>query len=61
MKNLTYIYLIRHSEQLKIENKMIGDEESQISNEKIVLSVDGEKKAMEISQLKELSNIDVVC
>ena len=60
MKNLTYIYLIRHSEQLKIENKMIGDEESQISNEKIVLSVDGEKKAMEISQLKELSNIDVV-
>lgn len=42
MRNLTKVYLIRHSEQLKIENKIVKNEESQISNEKIILSVDGE-------------------
>ena len=39
---------------------MISNEESQISNEKIILSVEGERKALEISKLKELRNIDVV-
>lgn len=60
MGELTYIYLIRHSEQLKIKNKIIENEESQISNEKIILSVEGERKAKEISKLKELSNIDIL-
>ena len=60
MEKLTQVYLIRHSEQLKIENKIVGNEESQISNEKIILSVEGEKKAQEISKLKELSNIDIL-
>ena len=60
MGNLTQVYLIRHSEQLKIENKIVKNEESQISNEKIILSVEGEKKAQEISKLKELSNIDIL-
>ena len=60
MEKLTQVYLIRHSEQLKIENKIVRDEESQISNEKIILSVEGEKKAQEISKLKELSNIDIL-
>lgn len=60
MGELTYIYLIRHSEQLKIKNKIIESEESQISNEKIILSVEGERKAKEISKLKELSNIDIL-
>ena len=60
MKNLTQVYLIRHSEQLKIENKIVGNEESQISSEKIILSVEGEKKAQEISKLKELNNIDIL-
>lgn len=41
---LTYIYLIRHSEQLKIKGEKINNEEKQLSNEKIVLSVDGEKR-----------------
>lgn len=41
---LTHIYLIRHSEQLKIKNKIVQNEDSQISNEKIILSVKGEKK-----------------
>lgn len=36
MRELTYIYLIRHSEQLKIRNKII-------ENEKIILSVEGER------------------
>ena len=60
MGELTYIYLIRHSEQLKIKNKIIENEESQTSNEKIILSVEGERKAKEISKLKELSNIDIL-
>ncbi len=60
MKKLTYIYLIRHSEQLKLENKIVENENNQISNEKIILSVQGEKKAEELSELKELSNIDVL-
>ncbi len=60
MKKLTYIYLIRHSEQLKLENKIVENEDNQISNEKIILSVQGEKKAEELSELKELSNIDVL-
>ena len=57
MNNLTYIYLIRHSEQLRIES---AEENSQIANEKIVLSVEGEKKAEEISKLDELKNINDV-
>ena len=59
MKKLTYIYLIRHSEQLRIESK-VKKEKSQIANEKIILSVEGEKKAKELSQLKELNNLDVL-
>ena len=58
MKKLTYIYLIRHSEQLKIQNDI--QEDSQIANEKIILSINGEKKAEEISKLAELKNIDVL-
>lgn len=34
MAELTHVYLIRHSEQLKIMNKIVKNEESQISNEK---------------------------
>jgi len=56
----TIIYLIRHSEQLKIDGIKRIDEEEQISNEKIVLSVNGEKKAKELSELEELKNIDVI-
>lgn len=60
MGKITQVYLIRHSEQLKIENKIVKNEESQISNEKIILSVEGERKAQEISKLKELSDIDIL-
>lgn len=60
MKKLTQVYLIRHSKQLKIGKKIVENEESQISNEKIILSIEGERKAEEISQLKELKNIDIL-
>lgn len=60
MAELTHVYLIRHSEQLKIMNKIVKNEESQISNEKIILSVEGEKKAQEISKLEELDKIDTL-
>lgn len=56
----TIIYLIRHSEQLKIEGFKRVNEDNQISNEKIVLSVNGEIKAKELSELEELKNIDAI-
>jgi len=59
MNKLTNIYLIRHSEQLRLKNTE-KSEDSQIANEKIVLSVEGEKKAREISEMEELKNIDVL-
>ena len=38
MKNITYVYLIRHAEQLKIKGIKNINENSQISNEKIPLN-----------------------
>ena len=60
MEKETKIYLIRHSEQLKINKPLVKYEDAQINNEKIILSVEGEKKAEEVSKFKELSNIDVL-
>ena len=60
MEKLTQIYLIRHAEQLKIRNKIVKNENSQITNEKIILSVAGEKEAEKISELEELKNIDIL-
>lgn len=37
----TIIYLVRHSEQLKIDGIKNIKEEEQINNEKIILSVNG--------------------
>lgn len=56
----TIVYLIRHSEQLKIKGKYSSNENEQQKNEKIVLSIEGERKAKELSDKKELQNIDVV-
>ena len=60
MSKETNIFLIRHSEQLKIGNKVNQYENSQISNEKIILSVTGEKKAEAISKMEELQSIDAL-
>jgi len=56
----TIVYLIRHSEQLKINGIKKIEEDNQISNEKIILSVEGENKARELSEREELNNIDIV-
>ena len=56
----TIVYLIRHSEQLKINGIKNIKEDDQINNEKITLSVEGEDKAKELSKMKELNNIDII-
>lgn len=52
------IFLIRHSEQLRLKGQKNVKDDTQTQNEKIVLSVEGEKKALEISNLQELKSID---
>lgn len=59
MEETTEVYLIRHSKVLKIEKNNIN-EDSQISNEKIILSIEGEQQAEQISNLQELQNIDTL-
>ena len=58
---MTKIYLLRHSQPFR---KLLGEYNSsdveQVRNVKNVLSVYGEKLAREISERKELKNIDVI-
>lgn len=56
---VTTIYLARHAETLKPTN-FVNNDNLQIINEKLVLTVDGEKKAKKLSRYKELQNVDVV-
>lgn len=56
----TIIYLIRHSEQLKMKGSYLASEDEQVKNEKIILSIEGERKAKEFSEKEELKNIDVL-
>lgn len=62
--NITEIYLIRHAEQLKIFNSEflnnLSANEAQIQNEKITLSINGEKQAESLSKVPELSNLDLL-
>ena len=60
MNNITEVFLIRHSEQLRIKSKINTCESSQSSNERIILSINGEQKAKEMSEHIELKNIDVL-
>ena len=60
MEKETIVYLIRHSEQLKINGIKNIDENDQINNEKIILSVEGENKARKLSERKEFNNIDII-
>ena len=56
----TIIYLIRHAETIDengIRNTM---EDSQIINEKEILSVEGEEQAKRLSENEELKNLDVI-
>ena len=58
----TVIYLIRHSE--KFDKSLINDyqttQDNIIKEEKVILSIEGEKKAKILSEEKELQNMDVV-
>ena len=58
----TTVYLIRHSIRFKKENILQYNttQNRTIKNEKIILSVEGEKRAEILSNEKELQNIDVV-
>lgn len=62
MQNTT-LYLIRHSIKYDIkdivENYNTSDSE-QIKNEKLILSIEGERRAEILSNEKELQNIDIV-
>ena len=60
MQKTTIVYLIRHSEQLKIDGIKNIEENEQVNNEKIILSVEGEDKARKLSEIKDLNNIDVI-
>ena len=55
---MTIIYLIRHSCTLKNNGIFNVQESEQITNEKIILSVEGEEQAKRISELDELEHID---
>lgn len=58
---MTTIYLIRHSKPMNMDIKQIANSESlQIINEKNILSVEGEKRAKELSKIPGLKNIDYV-
>lgn len=59
MKN-TIIYLIRHAETIIEDGIRNTNEDTQIINEKEILSVNGEKEARKLSENKELKNIDVI-
>lgn len=56
----TIIYLIRHSEYLKLNGIYQSNENDQIKNEKEILSINGERKAEELSKNAELNGIDVL-
>lgn len=57
---MTVVYLIRHSIPLLDDGIMNVSESDQIINEKIILSIDGEEKAKQISEISELQNIDAI-
>lgn len=56
----TIIYLIRHAETVDENGIRNTSEDSQLINEKEILSVEGEEQAKKLSNNKELQNIDVI-
>ena len=57
----TIIYLIRHAETVQENGIRNTNEDTQIINEKEILSVHGEEQSKRLSQNAELNNIDVIC
>ena len=56
----TIIYLIRHAETVDENGIRNTNENSQMINEKEILSVHGEEQAKKLSEHIELDNIDVI-
>ena len=58
--NNTIIYLVRHAETVNENGIRNTNEDSQIINEKEILSVKGEEQAKKLSQNNELKNLDII-
>ena len=56
----TIIYLVRHAETIDENGIRNTNEDSQMINEKEILSVHGEEQAKRLSKEVELNNIDVI-
>lgn len=56
----TIVYLIRHSDTFKENGIRNTNENSQMINEKEILSIEGEEQAKKLSEYKELKNIDII-
>ena len=59
MKN-TVIYLIRHAETVDENGIRNTNEDSQMINEKEILSVQGEEQSKKLSEHEELKNLDMI-
>ena len=53
----TIVYLIRHSDTFKENGIRNTNENSQMINEKEILSIEGEEQAKKLSEYKELKNM----
>lgn len=62
MNEFTIIYLIRHSQKLnnKILDNTNNHEYYQTRREKIILSIEGERRAKILSKINELKDIDII-
>ena len=56
----TIIYLIRHAETVDENGIRNTNEDSQMINEKEILSVHGEEQSKRLSENTELNNIDII-
>ena len=56
----TIVYLIRHAETIDENGIRNTNEDSQMINEKEILSVYGEEQSKKLSENTELNNIDVI-
>ena len=58
--NDTIIYLVRHAETVDENGIRNTNEDSQMINEKEILSVEGEEQAKKLSENDELKNLDII-
>ena len=56
----TIVYLVRHAETVDEDGIRNTNEDSQMINEKEILSVKGEEQAKKLSENDELKNLDII-